>query len=167
MRPHQAPVEIRALIDPGSQATFISKTMANTLRLKVAQASTSVVGIGNTNAGVAQHGASLTIYPRYDSDFKLEIYALVLSNLTNLLPSEDIEDQWIHNKHLTLADPRFNKTGSIDLIIGADYYGDILLPGIMKGAKGTTVAQCTEFGWVVSGKAKRSDTPTRATCIIQ
>lgn len=94
VRPQQAPIELRALIDPGSQATFVSKAMANILRLEKAPTSTKVVGIGSTNAGLTQFGATLTIRPSHTSGFKLDIYALILPKLTNLLPSRDIESQW-------------------------------------------------------------------------
>jgi len=70
--------------------------------------------------------------------------AHVLPSLTTLLPSLDISaESWSHLKGLQLADPQFSVPGNIDIIIGADLYGQILNEGLIKGPDGTPIAQYT------------------------
>ncbi|XP_032688150.1 uncharacterized protein LOC116852180 [Odontomachus brunneus] len=43
----------------------------------------------------------------------------------------------------------------IDLLLGADLYGELLLDGVKKGGTGQPVAQNTIFGWILSGPSSR------------
>lgn len=52
-----------------------------------------------------------------------------------------------------LADPQFESPSSIDLIIGADFYHQIIKEGLRKGPSDAPIAQLTSFGWVLSGPA--------------
>ncbi|XP_051169415.1 uncharacterized protein LOC127286855 [Leptopilina boulardi] len=45
---------------------------------------------------------------------------------------------------------------NIDLIIGADHYGQLLQPDIIKGTESSLTAQKTLFGWVILGPVKVS-----------
>ena len=47
--------------------------------------------------------------------------------------------------------------GYVDLIIGADYYGQILEEGLRRGSANTPTAQATIFGWILFG-------PTEEVC---
>lgn len=40
--------------------------------------------------------------------------------------------------------------GSIDIILGADVYGQIIEEGIIKGDKNSLIAQLTKLGWIIS-----------------
>lgn len=61
---------------------------------------------------------------------------------------------------MKLADPDPTSSTPIELLIGADLYGRILLNRVRQGPPGSPTAQSTVFGWVVSGTItnKRSDT---------
>lgn len=61
--------------------------------------------------------------------------------------------RWNHLEHIQWADPSFSTPGPIDIVLGADYYGSIILNGIVKGNTNEPFAQCTELGWVVLGHA--------------
>lgn len=43
------------------------------------------------------------------------------------------------------------------MIIGADYYGSLLLPGLVKGPAQSPTAQATVFGWIISGPLNSSN----------
>lgn len=58
---------------------------------------------------------------------------------------------WDHIHGLELADPSHMKAGSIDILIGAEIYGEIILHGLRKGPRGTPIAQQTKLGWILSG----------------
>lgn len=49
-----------------------------------------------------------------------------------------------------MADPDFNLPGPIHLILGADVYGEIISPGLIKDDPALPIAQNKIFGWVLS-----------------
>ncbi|XP_024886772.1 uncharacterized protein LOC112464165, partial [Temnothorax curvispinosus] len=56
-----------------------------------------------------------------------------------------------HLRDLQLADADPSNQDRINLLIGADIYGSILLEGLRKGSETEPVAQRTIFGWVIFG----------------
>lgn len=48
----------------------------------------------------------------------------------------------------------------VDLILGADVYGEILLPGLRKGTRHEPVVQNTTLGWILSGAAASGPSTT-------
>ena len=87
------------------------------------------------------------------ADKRIQANAIVLPQLTNMLPSYQINSkQWDKISHLTLADPNCNTPAQIDLLLGSDLISQIILEGIEKISK-TLLAQNTIFGWVLSGLA--------------
>jgi hypothetical protein len=70
---------------------------------------------------------------------------------------------------VTLADPDFNKPNKIDIIIGADYYGEIISREMIKIEK--MLMQETKFGWISSDlspakQGKTQQDPKQATTCI-
>lgn len=66
-----------------------------------------------------------------------------------------------------MADPSFMTLTSIDLILGADVYADLKLPGLITGPPVTPIAQSTIFGWILSGPIGRTyDNNSICQCII-
>ncbi|XP_060516106.1 uncharacterized protein LOC132695675 [Cylas formicarius] len=63
-------------------------------------------------------------------------------------------------RSLPLADPHFCEPNEIDVLLGAEVYGDICLPGFRKGQNGGPCAFRTIFGWVVLGKVNSLEPPS-------
>lgn len=51
-----------------------------------------------------------------------------------------------------MADQDFDITGAIDILLGAEVYEEILLPGLIKADIDTPMAQHTILGWILSWK---------------
>lgn len=142
---------VRALLDQGSEITFISSHLERTLKLRRTRMPLSISAIGGVDAGVCRFAAPILISPVDKTAPALAVTASILASLTNYAPA--VEHSQIHLDHLAdlvPADPHLVNDDPIDLI-GADQYGEILLEGIRKGASGQPIAQNTIFGWVVSG----------------
>lgn len=143
---------LRALVDQGSQATFISERAAQLLRLKRMSAHATVNGVGSTTTAI-KHAAYIELRSRYDDSFKLRVKAYIMSTrITTQLPSNTIPtNTWSHLEGLTLADPGFNKRGRIDLLLGVEVCAQILRSDIIKGPPGSPCAQNTSLGWILFG----------------
>ncbi|XP_053968405.1 uncharacterized protein LOC128869828 [Anastrepha ludens] len=142
-------VTLRALIDQGSQKTTISEEAAQILHLPKRREVTELQGLGNTTVGVSKFKVNIEIRPRFLSNEVYNVEALILPKLASAQPDKtfkwDIE-QW---RNYTLADPNFNRSDRIDVVIGGDVYADILEEGIFK--KDRILGQATKLGWILSG----------------
>nr|XP_034192366.1 uncharacterized protein LOC117609798 [Osmia lignaria] len=149
---------LRALIDPGSEATFIRENVANALRANRQHVQASVSGTGAGTSATVRASANVTIEPCHGKGPVIPVRALILKRLTNYRSNSiDASSKWIHLRGLEWADPLTNNKAPVDLIIGADNYGAILLDGLRKGLPSEPVAQKTIFGWVLTGPARSTE----------
>nr|XP_046491129.1 uncharacterized protein LOC124223330 [Neodiprion pinetum] len=121
------------------------------------RASVTLSGLGSTETGTATARTQLVLRSCDNPKFEFETDALVLPKLTSRLPSDRFGDLDLQQfEGLTLADPDFSVSQKVDLILGADVYGQLLRPGLKRFPTSQLVAQGTTFGWVISGMV-RSD----------
>lgn len=145
---------LRALLDQGSQVSLITENAAQRLQLKRNKLSAVVSGVGASATTKCKGVLRLKCQAIY-SEFNININALIMKTITNKLPSKTInKDSFEHIQHLQLADPDFNISQEIDLLLGADIYSEILLEGLIKTSSSSIIAQQTHLGWVVCGNYK-------------
>ncbi|XP_060801124.1 uncharacterized protein LOC132901919 [Amyelois transitella] len=143
---------IRALIDQGSQASFITESAVQFLRLKKIPVKGIISCLGNSKTVNATHMVITNIQSRIDPHFVIQIHAYVLNNITSYLPETKVESlDWLDIKDINLADPQFNTPNRIDMLLGADIFSCILKEGMRKNPIGNLVAQSTSLGWILSG----------------
>ncbi|XP_022816623.1 uncharacterized protein LOC111349653 [Spodoptera litura] len=146
-------VILRALLDQGSQVNLITENAAQLLRLPRKRVNACVTGIG-TASGECKGQVNFTCTSMH-SDYNFTTHALIMRKLTNNLPTTTFEKvEWPHLKSLKLADPEFNISRQIDLLLGAEVYSEIILDGVLKGSDQSPVAQQTQIGWILCGKMK-------------
>lgn len=76
---------------------------------------------------------------------------LIIEKITENIPviSRDIVDFKIPN-NITLADPTFNISKTVDILIGAGTFWEIMCPDQFRTKQGLVMQQ-TQLGWVISG----------------
>ncbi|XP_024867947.1 uncharacterized protein LOC112452118 [Temnothorax curvispinosus] len=142
---------VRMLVDPGSELTFISRSLVKQLQFPKQPSAIPILGIGGFHSGRTCGTVSVTLQSIH-SPWSILITAHVLPKLITRLPLfGPLDRQWTHLQGLLLADPTFLIPGRIDLILGADTYGLFVQSEILKGAEYEPVAQRTIFGWIVLG----------------
>ena len=154
----------RALLDTGSQINLISEEAAQRMGLKREKRSLTVNVVGNIskthNSGLVQLHLKSKNYGK-----SISIQAFVLPKLTQNVPSKTfLTDGLLHMKTVELADPTFNNTGSIDLILGSEIIEDIYLDGKFEESNGLKFRN-TIFGWVASGKHPQGHSPSFTTSL--
>ena len=157
---HGETILLRALLDSASQNNLITESAVQRLQLKKKSSNTKVFGLGGTvqdNKG----RVDLLISSRNRSS-TVSISASVLTKMTDNLPSRFIDtSQWETVKELELADPDFNKPSSIDLLIGASHYEDIMIGNNrLKEPNCGITYRLSMFGWVVIGREQTDKTYT-------
>lgn len=77
------PVMLRALIDPGSTCSFITKQPASVLKLARTQTQVAIQGIGKTHLD-ADEEMEITIKPHFMSSFEMKIVVFVLKEYVKM-----------------------------------------------------------------------------------
>lgn len=147
--------QIRALLDQGSQASFISESTVQLLNLKRIPVNGVVSGLGDGQTRI-KYSVSLLLESRFNPTAKFRVNAYVLGVLTSLIPGDKLcASKWVQLEQLQLADPGYATPGKIDILLGAEVYSEILHNNMVKHPEGNLIAQHTAFGWVLSGRIQR------------
>ncbi|XP_063975044.1 uncharacterized protein LOC135161426 [Diachasmimorpha longicaudata] len=143
--------EVRMLLDTGSELSFATRELVKKLSLPISPAVLPVVGISGSTS--ASNGFSQFSLKSLHSSKQILVKAYVLDSLTSSLPSFSASQpqQWKHLRGLQLADPHYLTSRPVDLLIGADFFGSIVEPQIIKGPSDSPIAMLSLFGWVVLG----------------
>ncbi|KAH9640131.1 hypothetical protein HF086_002791 [Spodoptera exigua] len=146
-------ITLRALLDQGSQISLISENAVQRLGLQRRRYNASVSGIGS-GASQSKGLVSIDCQSIY-GDYNFTTEALVLSQVASNLPSVQFKKQsWPHLQHLQLADPEYNVSKPIDLLLDVSIYSQIIMDGLIKGPSQAPIAQQTALGWILSGNVR-------------
>jgi hypothetical protein len=143
-------IPCRALLDSASQSHFITERCVQLLKLSRTQTHASIQGISNVNTA-AHHNVSIHLRSRH-SDWHTSLDCAILNNITSTTPSTKLDTTSCKlPKDIKLADEQFHQPGSIDLLIGADIFYEILRSGRCTRSSNLPVLQETVLGWKISG----------------
>ena len=145
----------RALLDSGSMSSFITEKCCQRLNLSRRNCRKIVNGVGNVEAGTTREITTLFITSMTSNESYLEVDAHILSRITSNLPEFSINRSDLsHFKNLQLADPFFNVSCEIDILI--EHFFQILKSKRIQGSNNQPTAQETIFGWIIGGKWESS-----------
>ncbi|XP_070144645.1 uncharacterized protein [Drosophila kikkawai] len=151
--------QARALIDSGSEATFITERLLNIVKLPSQPTQTQVSGLNDTVAAQATKLCKFSIRAPSRPGLQLQTTAYVLPQLAGKLPSYPVPRDFLKQlPDLPLADPAFFESSDIDVLIGADILPSVLLGGSKNNIFGSLLAQETIFGWVLTGPVSTTAT---------
>lgn len=149
-------IPCRAIIDMGSQNNFISSSCCRKLGLNISQLSrkTIIKGLGD-HASVAQGKLNITFSSSVDPNITYAMDTLVLNRITEKLPTAAVDmTSCKYLNGLPLADEKFSTPSDIDILIGAQLFVELLLPGKITGSPGQPSAFLTTLGYVIMGEAE-------------
>ncbi|XP_060665744.1 uncharacterized protein LOC132798032 [Drosophila nasuta] len=142
----------RALIDSGSEATFLSEKLFKRLRMPYTSVQARVSGLTQAVAAQPRKFCQFLIGSPVRPDLQIEASAYVLPQLAGNLPSCSVPQTLLENlPSIQLADPKFHESSQIDVLLGADILPSILLGGSHPNICGTLLGQETIFGWILTG----------------
>lgn len=156
----------RALLDSCSQHCLMSQEFSKKLKLRRESSYLQIQGIG-TSRCVSTHLVSADVCPRSDqiSDFTSEMQFHILPKLNISLPTSYVEPSTIQlPEWMMLADPEFYRTGPVDVIIGAEFYMELLMDERVKPTADGPTLYNTVFGWILSGRLPSN--PPASTSLV-
>ncbi|GFV99613.1 integrase catalytic domain-containing protein [Trichonephila clavipes] len=141
--------EVRALLDGGSTSNFISQQCMNRLNLKREKINILVSGLNNSELTIKSR-VNATIANRGNS-YETNADFFVVPRITDMIPSQPFNVSLGNFSREKLADENFNIPGNIDLLLGAEIFYEILLPGQTNLLNTKLIFQNTVFGYIASG----------------
>ncbi|XP_070144621.1 uncharacterized protein [Drosophila kikkawai] len=142
----------RALIDSGSEATFISERLFNRMKLPFRNIQAEVSGLNQSVSAKSTRLCHLQIRSPTKPGLQLDTEAYVLPELAGNLPSHPISRNSLRDlPDLQWADPTFYESSQLDVLIGADILPSVMLNGTRRSICGSLLGQETIFGWVLTG----------------
>ncbi|XP_062703664.1 uncharacterized protein LOC134286109 [Aedes albopictus] len=144
----------RTLLDSCSEFCYMTSSFSKKLKFQAKTNFLKVQGIGNSSS-TSTKSVEANIEPRHSSisSFGELMQFHVLPKITQALPLKPVRMDLLEiPSEIVLADPTFREPGPIDLIIGAEFYFDLLQTGRRKLSDSGPTLQETVFGWVVSGR---------------
>lgn len=158
--------EVKCLLDCGSQSSFISASLKSKLCIKSnAINSISVTGINNMSFS-ALECCNLTVQSCTSSYYKT-VNLFVIPQITSNIPSSKVDVLTLDiPNNITLADPTFYNPSTVDMLLGADVFWDVICPtNQIKLGNNKPVLQNSRFGWLVVGPIMCPVTvPNREIC---
>ena len=144
-------VRIRALVDPGSDESYITESTLQILGIHKYHCPTSISVLGDLSVGECKFRSDFKIASTINS-FSTHLSALVVSTITSELPSEAVcSDEFEYLHDLDLADPSYNRPGEINMLLGVTVYADIRRKGFRSGGLGKPIAENSHLGWLIRG----------------
>ncbi|XP_014291893.1 uncharacterized protein [Halyomorpha halys] len=154
----------RAVLDSGSQHTFISSALAHKIGANIANFDHCITSLGESAVPMShlKGSTSCTIRPLAGKE-EYNLSPVVVDRITSSLPSSVVSRIMRH----PLSDQRFGESGPVDLLIGGDLY-----PRILVGAPYPTEVEGlyfkpTVFGLVVSGVVHNLAQPTSCSLFFK
>lgn len=150
---------VRLLLDSGSHRTYISSKLAQRLGLKEEREQTiNVITFGSETTKVVKTKSTTLKLKLLDGSYMVltaNIVSKISGNLHRSVLTSDYQKRLSQiTRNLRLADtiPTEKEVGALDLLIGSDYYLDIIEAEKIKISEGLYLVS-SKLGWILSGRA--------------
>ena len=147
-------VEARAIMDTGSQRTYVTRRIKQCLRLPISGIESLHIKTFGRDEGQDTMCETVELGLLLKNGEIMKIQALVVPVICNPLTSQPIshtKETYDHLLDLELADAaNENDYLEVDALIGSDVYWSLVTGEVRRGSSGPMAIQ-TKVGWVLSG----------------
>lgn len=153
----------RALLDQCSQKTFVLKSQLTSLKHSITSKETLRLQ-GFTGSRDSQEYDVASLYYKYKGK-EYPLKAVVVDQMPKQMAHKGLtrDLQQLRNMGCRLADPNIQSNTPISLLIGGDYYYDLVHPGYER--QGSLILLPTICGFALSGTHKNKEENTQVEVI--
>lgn len=150
-------IVMRAMIDKCATASIVTENAAQLLGMPKKRIDVPIRTVGDKITQKSKQSITLKYETNESVPDILYTKAIIMKKISQKLPSSSFEknEQWKNVNALKLADSMYNISSSIDILLGGDVYGDIILKGLRRSKNGSPTALSTKLGWILCGKIQR------------
>ena len=142
---------VRVLFDNGSQRSYVTEELRRRLNLPTVKSERlNLNTFGNSKYRTQDRDLVKLHLRKSGTADSIEITALTFPVICSALPSKVNVEKYPHLEGLDLADDYNESSGTIDILIGSDYYWNIIEGETKRGTSGP-IAVDSKLGWVLSG----------------
>jgi len=153
----------RAILDSASQLNFITSRLASQLNWNHRRSQTSISGIGESSM-IPDKTVDILVQSR-DASYRAAFTAVVTHSITDYQPHFNIyATSWRIRQNISLADPNFNQSQRIDLLLGAGLFFEIISMGQIHLDRALPTLQNTKLCWIAS-EGLSSNMPTHKSVL--
>ena len=158
---------MKVLLDPGSQKTYLSDTVRDLLQLDtICEQNFQIKAFGDSKGQLKKLGEYKFVLRGWNGD-GLRIYLSgfsvpVVCGSVNGQKVKFVKSNYPFLKNLKLADEGLDKE-NIDLLIGADFYWDIVGGSVKRGNGVAAVALGSKLGWYLNGPVTKHNQSSLTT----
>ncbi|XP_055590674.1 uncharacterized protein LOC129742757 [Uranotaenia lowii] len=135
----------RALLDNGSQISMMTENLSQKLKFQRIRENLPVNGVGGSSS-ISKEAVFARIISCTSAFTTGERKFFVLPQITLDLPQRSVDTRtWKIPPSISLADPDFNKSGPIDLVLGVSTFYEVLLPHQMRIDEGNIDLEASTF----------------------
>ena len=151
--PHHS-IEIRVLLDNGSQRSYLSERAMKLLNLTITGQQKLSIATFGSNQENHQVYSVVNVNMKVKESAPLSLALYVVPIICEPLVSQPIDTCVKENPQLLSLDLADYSDGKnkleVDMLIGSDFYWDLVTGGVSRSVQGP-VAIHTKLGWVLSG----------------
>lgn len=160
---NQSKQEVRILLDSGSQRTYITERLAKTLKLKKEnEQEIRLVTFGSDKTKVIKT-ASTKVSIQLKDGKDMTITANIVPNITGVIQRKPVTisdrkrfDALVENLSLADTVPAEIESDTVDLLLGNDFYLDIILGHKIEVQQGLYLLS-SKLGWILTGRTTDVD----------
>ncbi|XP_063913270.1 uncharacterized protein LOC135129931 [Zophobas morio] len=158
-------VQFRILLDNGSVSNFITERAVKILGLQnLHNINLPLIGIGCTSSTIKQ--AVKVKISSICNAFEAKLDFLIVPEITGNVPSTEFPPLANLPPNVKLADPMYNVSQPVDLLIGNEIFWDLMCIGQIRLGKQGPILQKTHFGWIVGGAVAARYNQKTASCNV-
>lgn len=141
----------RALIDSASDVNIMTDALAEKLKLPRQQQAFHLEGLSSSKTNVSAEVT--TTFRSQHQSYSRQLNFVVLSKITSAKPAVSVNlDCFQIPPNIDLADPYFNESSAIDVLLSAEIVHELNDNGVIQLSNFGASAVNTKLGWTVSGK---------------
>lgn len=156
-------IKARAMLDSCSQVNLATENLVRKLKVKPRHSDLIITGVGNKKTTAVSRTAFTveSMFEKYACKPEFQIIAEISSG-ARMVPETSIQEL-CNKRKIKLADDYTQPQVSVDLLLGAEYFNELLYPECFSSSDNLPPLRKTKFGWVFIGKP--ADQPVQVPVI--